>query len=180
MSLRPPGLLGDHVQQAAQLPPARRCDARIPGRAAIVVPDNVLFEGGAGETVRRQLLQQCDVHTLLRLPTGIFYAGGVKANVLFFDQKPALPEQPWTTTLWVYDLRSDQHFTLKQNRLQRQHLDDFVACYRPGEPRENREPTERFRPFTYDELTARDKVNLDITWLRDQASMTPRACLLRT
>ena len=117
----------------------------IPGRAAVVVPDNVLFEGGAGETVRRRLLRQFDVHTLLRLPTGIFYAGGVKANVLFFDKKPARPDQPWTTTLWVYDFRGDQHFTLKQNRMQRQHLDDFVACYRPGEPRENREPTERFR-----------------------------------
>jgi type I restriction enzyme M protein len=139
----------------------------IPGRAAVVVPDNVLFEGGAGETVRRRLLRQFDVHTLLRLPTGIFYAGGVKANVLFFDKKPARPDQPWTTTLWVYDFRGDQHFTLKQNRMQRQHLDDFVACYRPGEPRESREPTERFRPFTYEELTARDKVNLDITLVRD-------------
>src|SRR6266571_6774858 len=129
------------------------------GRAAIVVPDNVLFEGGAGETVRRELLKQADVHTLLRLPTGIFYAGGVKANVLFFDKKPARPDQPWTTTLWVYDFRGDQHFTLKQNRMQRQHLDDFVACYRPGEPRGNREPTERFRPFTYEELAAREKVN---------------------
>jgi type I restriction enzyme M protein len=131
------------------------------------VPDNVLFEGGTGETVRRRLLRQFDVHTLLRLPTGIFYAGGVKANVLFFDKKPARPDQPWTTTLWVYDFRGDQHFTLKQNRMQRQHLDDFVACYRPDEPREKREPTERFRPFTYEELTGRDKVNLDITLVRD-------------
>jgi len=139
----------------------------IPGRAAVVVPDNVLFEGGAGETVRRRLLRQFDAHTLLRLPTGIFYAGGVKANVLFFDKKPARPDQPWTTTLWVYDFRGDQHFTLKQNRMQRQHLDDFVACYRPGEPRGNREPTERFHPFNYEELIARDKVNLDITLVRD-------------
>jgi len=139
----------------------------IPGRASVVVPDNVLFEGGAGETVRRRLLRQFDVHTLLRLPTGIFYAGGVKANVLFFDKKPARPDQPWTTTLWVYDFRGDQHFTLKQNRMQREHLDDFVACYRPGEPRENRAPTERFRPFTYEELIARDKVNLNITLVRD-------------
>lgn len=139
----------------------------VPGRAAVVVPDNVLFEGGAGETVRRRLLQQLDVHTLLRLPTGIFYAGGVKANVLFFDKRQARPEAPWTTNLWVYDLRTGQHFTLKQNRLQRQHLDDFVACYRPGQPREAREESERFRPFPLDELLARDKVNLDITWLRD-------------
>src|SRR5579875_2034852 len=140
---------------------------KVNGRAAMVVPDNVLFEGGAGETVRRRLLKQFDVHTLLRLPTGIFYAGGVKANVLFFDKHSARPDQPWTSTLWVYDFRGDQHFTLKQNRLQRHHLDDFVACYRPGEPRDRREPTDRFRPFSYEELAARDKANLDITLVRD-------------
>ncbi|WP_131768183.1 HsdM family class I SAM-dependent methyltransferase [Candidatus Protofrankia californiensis] len=137
------------------------------GRAAVVVPDNVLFEGGAGETVRRRLLTQFDVHTLLRLPTGIFYAGGVKANVLFFDKREARPGKPWTSNLWVYDFRTGEHFTLKQNPLRREHLDDFVACYRPGEPRANRVETERFRPFSYTELTARDKANLDITWLKD-------------
>ena len=100
----------------------------INGRAAIVVPDNVLFEGGAGETVRRRLLEQCDVHTLLRLPTGIFYAGGVKANVLFFDRKPP-SETPWTKKLWIYDLRTNQSFTLKTRKLTRADLDDFVACY---------------------------------------------------
>ena len=89
---------------------------KINGRAAVVVPDNVLFEGGAGETVRRKLLQECDVHTLLRLPTGIFYAQGVKANVLFFDRKPA-SETPWTQKLWIYDLRINKHFTLKTNTL---------------------------------------------------------------
>jgi len=139
----------------------------IPGRAAVVLPDNVLFEGGAGETIRRRLLKQFDVHTMLRLPTGIFYAGGVKANVLFFDKQPARPDEPWTKNLWVYDFRTGQHFTLKQNRLTREHLNDFVECYRPGEPREKREETERFKPFSYDELIARDKVNLDITWLKD-------------
>ncbi|WP_432869298.1 type I restriction-modification system subunit M [Microbispora rosea] len=139
----------------------------IPGRAAVVVPDNVLFEGGSGEIVRRRLLKQFDVHTLLRLPTGIFYAGGVKANVLFFDKKEALPGKAWTSTLWVYDFRVGQHFTLKQNPLRREHLDDFVKCYRPGEPRSTRIETERFRSFSYDELIARDKVNLDITWLKD-------------
>ena len=97
----------------------------INGRAAVVLPDNVLFEGGAGETLRRKLLADFDLHTMLRLPTGIFYAQGVKANVLFFDKKPA-SEQPWTSKLWVYDLRTNQHFTLKQNPLRRQHLDDFV------------------------------------------------------
>jgi type I restriction enzyme M protein len=121
----------------------------------VVVPDNVLFEGGAGETVRRRLLQQFDVHTLRRLPTGIFHAGGVKANVLFFGKRPARPEAPWTSTLWVYDFRTGQHFTLKQSRLRRQDLDDVVACYRPGEPRKARQETERFRPFPLDELLAR-------------------------
>ena len=87
----------------------------INGHAAIVVPDNVLFEGGAGETVRRRLLEQCNVHTLLRLPTGIFCVGGVKANVLFFDRKPP-SERPWTDKLWIYDFRTNQSFTLKQKR----------------------------------------------------------------
>jgi type I restriction enzyme M protein len=109
------------------------------GRAAIVVPDNVLFEGGAGETVRRKLLQQCDVHTLLRLPTGLFYAQGVKANVLFFDRKPAA-ETPWTKKLWIYDLRTNMHFTLKTDPLKREDLDEFVKCYN-AENRHNRKPT---------------------------------------
>ena len=104
-----------------------------------MVPDNVLFEGGAGETVRRKLLHECDVHTLLRLPTGIFYAQGVKANVLFFDRKPA-SETPWTKTLWIYDFRTNQHFTLKTNPLKRADLDDFVTCYNP-ENRQERTPT---------------------------------------
>ena len=139
---------------------------KIDGRAAVVVPDNVLFEGGAGETLRRRLLKDCDVHTLLRLPTGIFYAGGVKANVLFFDRKRARPELPWTSKLWVYDFRTGQHFTLRQNKLQAHHLDDFVNAYHP-EDRHDRTESERFKCFTYDELLARDKVNLDITWMRD-------------
>ena len=139
----------------------------INGRAAIVVPDNVLFEGGAGETVRRRLLEQCDVHTLLRLPTGIFYAGGVKANVLFFDRKPP-SETPWTKTLWIYDLRTNQSFTLKTRQLTRADLDDFVSCYSPAN-RHERVETERFRPFTYEELIARDKASLDVFWLRDES-----------
>ncbi len=144
------------------------------GRAAIVVPDNVLFEGGAGEVVRRRLLNECDVHTLLRLPTGIFYAQGVKANVLFFDRKPA-SETPWTKELWIYDLRTNMNFTLKTNQLVRQDLDEFVACYHP-ENRHERQPTwseanpdGRWRCYTYDELVGRDKVNLDIFWLRDES-----------
>jgi len=140
---------------------------KIHGRAAIVVPDNVLFEGGAGETVRRELLKQCDVHTLLRLPTGIFYAQGVKANVLFFDRKPAT-EQAWTKTLWIYDLRTNQHFTLKTNSLKRADLDDFVARYNP-QNRHERKETERFKSFAYEELLKRDKVSLDIFWLKDES-----------
>jgi type I restriction enzyme M protein len=146
---------------------------KINGRAAVVVPDNVLFEGGAGETVRRKLLQECEVHTLLRLPTGIFYAQGVKANVLFFDRKPA-SATPWTQELWIYDLRTNINFTLKNNPLKRADLDDFVACYH-AQNRRQREatwgevnPEGRWRKFTYEELMARDKVNLDIFWLRDE------------
>ena len=139
----------------------------IHGRAAIVVPDNVLFEGGAGETIRRKLLHECDVHTLLRLPTGVFYAQGVKANVLFFDRKPA-SEKPWTERLWIYDFRTNKHFTLKTNALRYEDLLDFVKCYNP-QNRNARGETERFRVFTYEELMQRDKVNLDIFWLRDES-----------
>ncbi len=140
----------------------------INGRAAVVLPDNVLFEGGAGEAVRRRLMKEFDVHTLLRLPTGIFYAGGVKANVLFFDKRPA-GERPWTETLWVYDFRTNQHFTQKTKPLRREHLDEFVDCYKPGRPRNVRAESERFRCFSYEELVARDKVNLDILWLKDDS-----------
>lgn len=139
---------------------------KINGKAAIVVPDNVLFEGGAGETVRRKLLAESDVHTLLRLPTGIFYAQGVKANVLFFDKKPAR-EKPWTEKLWVYDLRTNKHFTLKTNPLRYEDLQDFIKCYNP-QNRHERKESERFKAFTYDELLQRDKVNLDIIWIQDE------------
>ncbi|MEU1916893.1 class I SAM-dependent DNA methyltransferase [Streptomyces massasporeus] len=140
----------------------------INGRAAVVLPDNVLFEGGAGEALRRRLLNDFDLHTILRLPTGVFYAQGVKANVLFFDKKPA-SETPWTTGTWVYDLRTNKHFTPKKNPLTREHLDDFVQSAKPGQPQEERVESERFKSFTYDQLIARDKVNLDITWLRDES-----------
>jgi len=140
---------------------------KIHGRVAIVVPDNVLFEGGAGETVRRKLLHECDVHALLRLPTGISYAQGVKANVLFFDRKPA-SEKPWTTKLWIYDFRTNQHFTLKINMLKRSDLDDFVSCYN-AENRHKRKETDRFKSFSYEELIKRDKANLDIFWLKDES-----------
>ncbi len=140
---------------------------KIGGKAAVVVPDNVLFEGGAGETVRRKLLDECEVHTLLRLPTGVFYAQGVKANVLFFDRKPAR-EEPWTKQLWIYDLRTNKHFTLKTNQLTRADLDDFVRCYSP-ENRFDRAEAERFKCFSYDDLLQRDKVSLDIFWLKDDS-----------
>jgi type I restriction enzyme M protein len=141
---------------------------KINGRAGVVLPDNVLFEGGAGETLRRKLLNTFDFHTLLRLPTGIFYKPGVKANVLFFDRKPAA-ERPWTQRLWVYDLRTNKHFTLKKKPLRRDDLNDFVSSYLPGRPRDERAESERWKSFSYDELIARDKVNLDITWLRDES-----------
>ena len=139
----------------------------INGRAAVVVPDNVLFEGGAGETIRRKLLKECDVHTLLRLPTGIWYAPGVRANVLFFDRKPAA-EAPWTNTVWIYDFRTNQHFTLRTKELTRAHLDDFVAAYH-ADNRHQRTESERFHSFSYEDITKRDKASLDITWLRDES-----------
>ncbi|MCU1498528.1 MAG: Site-specific DNA-methyltransferase (adenine-specific) [Acidimicrobiales bacterium] len=140
------------------------------GRAAVVLPDNVLFEGGAGETLRKRLLKEFEVHTLLRLPTGIFYKPGVKANVLFFDKRPAREDgAPWTEKLWVYDFRTNQHFTMKQNPLRAEHLADFVKAYCPGRPRSEREESDRFRSFTYDELIARDKTNLDLIWLKDDS-----------
>ncbi|MFO1405599.1 MAG: class I SAM-dependent DNA methyltransferase [Azonexus sp.] len=145
----------------------------IHSRAAVVVPDNVLFEGGAGETIRRKLLHECEVHTLLRLPTGLFYAQGVKANVLFFDKKPAA-ETPWTRQLWIYDLRTNKHFTLKTNSLQRADLDEFVACYNAANRRQRQatwseeNPEGRWRAYDYAELAARDKASLDIFWLKDE------------
>ena len=137
------------------------------GTAAVVVPDNVLFEGGAGETIRRKLLHECDVHTLLRLPTGIFYAQGVKANVLFFDRKPA-SESPWTQRLWVYDYRTNIHHTLKQNPLRYEDLSDFIEAFH-ADNRHERSESERFHSFSYEELLQRDKVSLDLIWLRDDS-----------
>jgi type I restriction enzyme M protein len=130
------------------------------------VPDNVLFEVGAGETIRRALLHQANVHTLIRLPTGIFYKPGVKANVLFFERKPAR-EAPWTDALWVYDLRTNKHFTLKQNPMKRADLDDFVECFCVAD-RSLRRESERFRRFSVDELLGRERTSLDIFWLKDE------------
>ncbi|MDX2274802.1 MAG: class I SAM-dependent DNA methyltransferase [Hyphomonadaceae bacterium] len=135
------------------------------GTAAVVLPDNVLFEAGAGERIRDQLLTKCDFHTLLRLPTGIFYKQGVKANVLFFDKKPA-QEQPWTQSLWVYDFRTNQRFTLKERPLRREHLEDFVSVAKLSN-RAKRKETECFRQFSADDLRKRDKLSLDFFWLKD-------------
>ncbi|MEN6348256.1 MAG: class I SAM-dependent DNA methyltransferase [Syntrophomonas sp.] len=145
------------------------------GQAAVVVPDNVLFEGGAGETVRKKLLETTDLHTILRLPTGIFYAQGVKANVIFFDNKPASKDL-WTKEIWIYDFRTNIHFTLKKNPLRFEDLQDFISCFSP-ENRHLREetwhpesnPEGRWRKFTYRDVTSRDKTSLDITWIKDKS-----------
>ena len=140
---------------------------KIGGQAAVVLPDNVLFEGGAGEKIRKKLLENCDVHTVLRLPTGIFYAQGVKANVVFFDAKPK-DGNVHTQSVWFYDLRTNKHFTLKTRTLKQADLQDFIQCYNPENRHERRE-TERFKFFRYDELLARDKASLDIFWLKDDS-----------
>lgn len=144
------------------------------GKAAVVVPDNVLFEGGAGEIIRRKLLQTCDLHTILRLPTGIFYKPGVKANVIFYDKRPASPETQ-TKEVWVYDFRTNIHFTLKQNPLKDTDLDEFVACYHPENRYERHEtwseenPDGRWRRFSVDVILNRDKTSLDIFWIKDKS-----------
>ncbi len=141
------------------------------GCAAVVLPDNVLFEGGAGETIRRRLLNNFDFHTLLRLPTGIFYKQGVKANVLFFEKRPPA-ETAATSALWVYDLRTNQRFTLKERPMTGRDLADFVDRYRPAR-RAERVESDRFRRYPLDVLLARDKVNLDLFWLKDDTLDDP-------
>ena len=144
------------------------------GKAAVVVPDNVLFEGGAGETVRKKLLETTELHTILRLPTGIFYKPGVKANVIFFDNKPASPE-PWTKEVWIYDFRTNIHFTLKQNPMNLADLQEFISCYHTDNRHERKElwseenPDGRFRKYTYKQILERDKTSLDIFWIKDKS-----------
>lgn len=140
---------------------------KMSGRAAVVIPDNVLFEGGAGEKVRKRLLNEFNLHTILRLPTGIFYAQGVKANVLFFDKFPPIENGHRTNDVWVYDFRTNVNLTLVTNSLNDEHLEDFVKCYCTDDVTKRVE-SERFKKFTYDEVIARDKTNLDITWLKDE------------
>src|SRR5690554_4058479 len=147
---------------------------KVHGEAAVVLPDNVLFEGGAGETVRKQLLKTAELHTILRLPTGVFYAHGVKANVLFFNNKPA-SKDPWTKEVWFYDYRTNVHHTLKKKTMQLEDLRDFIKCYNPTNRNKRKEtyseknPEGRWRKFSYDEIIQRDKTNLDIFWLKDDS-----------
>jgi type I restriction enzyme M protein len=145
------------------------------GMAAVVLPDNVLFEGGAGELVRKKMLETTDFHTILRLPTGIFYANGVKANVVFFDAKPSAKDA-WTKEVWYYDYRTNIHHTLKKNPLKFEDLQDFIDCYQPENRNTRKEtyhpetnPDGRWRKFTYEEIVARNKTSLDITWLKDKS-----------
>jgi type I restriction enzyme M protein len=145
------------------------------GRAAVVVPDNVLFDGGAGETVRQNLLKTTELHTILRLPTGIFYKPGVKANVIFFDNHEA-SKNPWTKDVWYYDYRTNIHHTLKQKPMRFEHLAEFIECYNAKNRHKrkatwdaDKNPEGRWRKFTYDELIARDKTKLDIFWLKNKS-----------
>ena len=144
------------------------------GKAAVVVPDNVLFEGGAGEIVRKKLLQTTDLHTILRLPTGIFYKPGVKANVIFFDKRPASAETQ-TKAIWIYDFRTNIHFTLKQNPMTDKDLEEFIQNYNPENRHERTEtwsqdnPDGRWRKFNIEEILERDKTSLDIFWIKDKS-----------
>ena len=141
------------------------------GRAAVVLPDNVLFEGGAGETIRKKLLTDFNLHTILRLPTGIFYAQGVKANVLFFTKG-----QP-TKEIWFYDYRTDIKHTLATNKLERHHLDDFVSCYNNRTETFDAEnnPQGRWRKYPVEDILARDKTSLDITWIKQGGDTDDRS-----
>ncbi len=147
---------------------------KITGEAAVVLPDNVLFEGGAGEEVRKQLMKTTELHTILRLPTGLFYAQGVKANVLFFDNKPASKEAH-TKEVWFYDYRTNIHHTLKKKQMGTADLAEFVKLYNPKNRNKRTETWSeknkegRWRRYTYKEIIARDKTNLDIFWLKDKS-----------
>lgn len=147
---------------------------KVGGEAAVVLPDNVLFEAGVGETVRQELMKTTELHTILRLPTGIFYANGVKANVLFFDNKAA-SKDPWTKEVWIYDYRTNVHHTLKKKPMKLPDLREFIDLYNPENRHKRTEtwseenPEGRWRKYTYEEIIARDKTNLDIFWLKDKS-----------
>lgn len=147
---------------------------KVGGQAAVVVPDNVLFETNAGETIRKSLLKTCDLHTILRLPSGLFYAQGIKANVLFFEKRPA-SDSIHTKEVWIYDYRTNIHHTLKQNPLQESDLEDFIKCYNPQNRRHRVETYDavnnkdgRWRRFSYDEIIGQSNTSLDITWIKEE------------
>ncbi len=139
-------------------------------RAAVVLPDNVLFADGDGENIRKDLMDKCNLHTILRLPTGIFYAQGVKTNVLFFDRGKKDTEN--TKEVWIYDLRSNMPSFGKTNPLQKSHFEEFIECYQAGHQQDRKEtysdenPEGRWRKYTYEEILNRDKTSLDISWIR--------------
>jgi type I restriction enzyme M protein len=147
---------------------------KITGEAAVVLPDNVLFEGGDSESIRKQLLKTTELHTILRLPTGIFYAPGVKANVLFFNNKPASKE-PWTKEVWFYDYRTNVHHTPKKKVMTMQHLDEFIKLYNSENLNKRKETWSeenddgRWRKYSYNDIVKRDKTSLDIFWIRDKS-----------
>lgn len=138
------------------------------GRAAVVLPDNILFEGGVGRAVRNELMQACNLHTVLRLPTGIFYAAGVKTNVLFFSKEEKT--DGGTKNVWIYDMRASMPRFGKTSPLEYKHFESFIACFGDDpygrSPREDQGESGRFRRFTREEI-AKQNDNLDITWLRD-------------
>jgi len=142
------------------------------GRAAVVVPDNVLFEGGVGKDIRADLMEKCDLHTILRLPTGIFYAGGVKTNVLFFTKGPHGKVKGNTEAVWVYDLRTNMPSFGKRTPLTLKHFEAFMKAY-GDDPHGMSERTDegeegRWRCFSREEILKRGD-NLDLTWLRDDS-----------
>jgi type I restriction enzyme M protein len=147
-------------------------------RAAVVLPDNVLFADNDGEKIRKDLMEKCNLHTILRLPTGIFYAQGVKTNVLFFNR--GTKDEGNTKDVWIYDLRSNMPSFGKTNPLTRSHFDEFVECYCAGHMEDRKQtwseenPEGRWRKYTYQEILDRDKTSLDITWIRSGDSVDER------
>lgn len=152
-----------------QLPFVEHCirALAVGGRAAVIVPDNVLFEDGRGRELRRYIMDVCDLHTILRLPTGLFYAQGVKTNVLFF--KRSEKSAGATEAVWIYDLRTAMPTFGKTSPIRPEDFADFVAVYgndpNGGAPRTDTGVEGRFRRFTREEIAARGD-NLDIMWLR--------------
>ncbi len=148
-------------------------------RAAVVLPDNVLFADGDGERIRKDLMEKCNLHTILRLPTGIFYAQGVKTNVLFFTR--GVTDQGNTKEIWIYDLRSQMPSFGKTNPLKKEHFEEFIQCYADGDLTKRKEtyspetPNGRWRKFTIEDILSRDKTSLDITWMKNNENADHRS-----